>query len=183
MWELDHTEGWAPKNWYFQSVVLKTLESLLEAFKQGNQTSQEQRKSTLNIHCKNWCWSWSSNTMATWYKELSHWKRPWFWERWRERGEGGNKGWDSWVGIADSMDMSLSKLQEVVMNREAWHAAVHEFAKNQTWFSNWTSTMNYLPERSICYNWRTYMNTSLLLKVHSFHEVPSWFCTFSEFEK
>ena len=40
------------------------------------------------IHCKDWCWSWSSNTLATWCKVLTHWKRPWCWERLRAKGEG-----------------------------------------------------------------------------------------------
>ena len=43
---------------------------------QRDQTSQSQRKSVLNIHWKDWCWSWSSNTLATWFEELTHWKDP-----------------------------------------------------------------------------------------------------------
>ena len=52
------------------------------------------RKSTLNIHCKDWCWSWSSNTLAIWRKEPTHWKRTWCWERLRAAGEEGSRGWD-----------------------------------------------------------------------------------------
>ena len=43
-------------------------------------------------------------------------------------------------GIADSLDMSLSKLQEMVKDRETWHAAVHGVAKSQTWLSDWSTT-------------------------------------------
>ena len=43
--------------------------------------SQSKRKSVLNIHWRDWCWSWNSNTSATWWKELTHLKRPWCWER------------------------------------------------------------------------------------------------------
>ena len=50
---------------------------------QGEQTSQSSRKSILNIHWKDWCWSWSSNTLATWCEEPTHWKRLWCWERLR----------------------------------------------------------------------------------------------------
>ena len=131
MWELDHKEGWAPKNWCFWTVVLeKTLKSPLGQW--GDQTSQSERKSTLNIHQKDWCWNWNSNTLATWYEKPTHGKRSWFWERLRAGGEGGDKGW----GITDSFGMSLGKLQEIVKDREAWCAAVHGFTKCPTRLSN-----------------------------------------------
>ena len=55
------------------------------------------RKSVLNIHWKEWCWSWNSNTLATWCKELTHWKRPWCWERLKAGVEGDDRGWDGWM--------------------------------------------------------------------------------------
>ena len=64
---------------------------------QGDQTVQSYRKSTLNTLCKEWCWSWSSNTLATWCEEPTHWKRIWCWERLRAVGEGGSRGWDGWM--------------------------------------------------------------------------------------
>ena len=60
-------------------------------------TSPSVRKSVLNIHWKDWCWSWNSNTLATWCEELTHWKRPWCWERLKARGEGDDRGWDGWM--------------------------------------------------------------------------------------
>ena len=54
-------------------------------------------KSVLNIHWKGWYWSWSSNTLATWCKELTHWERPWCWKRVKVGGEGDNRWWDGWM--------------------------------------------------------------------------------------
>ena len=54
------------------------------------------KKSVLNIHWKDWCWSWDPNTQATGCKELTHWKRPWCWERLKVE-EGDNRGWDGWM--------------------------------------------------------------------------------------
>ena len=52
-----------------------------------------------NIHWKEWCWSWNSNTLATWCGELTHWKRPWCWERLRAGEEGDDRGWDGWTAL------------------------------------------------------------------------------------
>ena len=55
------------------------------------------RRSILGVHWKDWCWSWNSNTLATWYEELTHLKRPWCWERLKAGGEGEDRGWDGWM--------------------------------------------------------------------------------------
>ena len=64
---------------------------------QGNPTSPSWRKSVLNIHWKDWRWSWKSNTLATWSEEVTHWKRPWCWERLKVGGEGDDREWDDWM--------------------------------------------------------------------------------------
>ena len=96
MWELDYKESWALKNWYFWTVVLEmTLESPLDC--KEIQPVHPKGKSVQGVHWKDWCWSWNSSTLATWCEELTHWKRPWCWERLKKGGEEGNRGWDGWM--------------------------------------------------------------------------------------
>ena len=93
MWELDYKESWALKNWCFNCCVEEDSWESLGL--QGDPTSPSSGKSDLNIHWKDWCWSWNSNTLAIWCKELTHWKRPWCWER-LKGAEGDNRGWYGW---------------------------------------------------------------------------------------
>ena len=64
---------------------------------QGDPTSPSQRRSVLSVHWKDWCWSWNSDTLATWCEELTHLERPWCWEGLRAGGEGDGRGWGSWM--------------------------------------------------------------------------------------
>ena len=79
-------------NWCFWIVMLeKTLESPLNSKK--IKPVNPKGKWALNIHCKDWCCSWSSSTLATWYKEPTYWKTPWCWERLKAGGEGNSRRW------------------------------------------------------------------------------------------
>ena len=71
---------------------------------------------------------------------MTYWKRPWCWERLKVGGERDDRGWDGWMASVTRWTLSLSKLWALVMDREAWFAAVHRVTKSRTQLSNWTES-------------------------------------------
>ena len=108
---------------------------------QVDPTSQSSGKSFLNIHWKDWCRSWNSNTLATWFEELTHWKRTWFWERLKAGGEGDDRGWDGWMASPTQWTWIWASSRRWWWTGKPDRAVDHGVLKSWTWLSGWPEMM------------------------------------------
>ena len=145
MRELDHKEGWAPKNWCFQTVLLeKTLESSLDS------------KEIKSVNSKrNQPWIFIERTHAEaealilWpsgVKELTHWERPWSWERLKAGGEGDERGWDGWMA-------SLTQWAWVWASSGSW------------WRTGKPGVLQSTGSPRVGHDWATELNWTTLLRI------------------
>ena len=81
-------------------------------------------------------WSWSSNILTTWYKELTHWKRPWCWERLKAGGEADDRGWDGWMA--------------------SWTRWTWVWASSGSWW--WAGMLQSMGSQKVRHNWVTELN-------------------------
>ena len=113
---------------------------------QGDPTSPSEGKSVLNIHWKDWCWSWISNTLATWCEELTHLKRHWCWEWLKVGEEGDDRGWDGWM-------TSLIQWTWVWVNSGSW------------WWTGRPDVLQSMGSQRVGHDWATELTDWLLTKL------------------
>ena len=124
---------------------------------QGDPTSQSLRKSVLNIHWKDWCWSWNPNTLATWCEELTHLRRPWCWERLKAGGEGDDRGWDGWM-------TSPTRWTWVCVSSGSW------------WWTEKPGVLQSMESQRIRHDWVTELNWIKYINIHYWCSILSFIC-------
>ena len=136
MWDFNHKEIWVLKNCCFWTLVLeKTLSSPLDC-KEIKLVNPKWNQSRIFIGM-DWCWNWSSNTLATLCEEPTHWKIPWCWEIWKQEEKGTTEdetvGWYHWLSGHE-----FEQAPVVGDGLGSLACCSHGVAKSQTWLSKWT---------------------------------------------
>ena len=136
MWELDHKESWVLKNWFWTVVLEKILESPLDC-KEIKPVNPQRNLSW--IFFGRTCWSWNTNTLATWCKGLTHWKSPWLWGRLKAGGEGNDRRWDGWMA-------SLTQWTWVWASSGSW------------WWTGKPGMLQSMGSQRVRHDWMTELN-------------------------
>ena len=103
---------------------------------------------SISSHWKDWCWSWYSNSLATWWEELTHLKRPWSWERLKVGGKGDDRGWDGWMA-------SLTQWTWVWVSSRSW------------WWTGRPGVLQSMGSQKVRHDWVTELNSP-------WSSLPSW---------
>ena len=111
---------------------------------QGDPASPSERKAVLNIRWKDWCWSWSSNTLVTWFEERTHLKRHRCWERLKAGGKGDDTGWDGWMA-------SPTQWTWIWVNSGSW------------WWTGRPGVLQSMGSQRVRHDWATELNWSDLV--------------------
>ena len=139
MWELEYKENWVLKNQCFWTVVLeKTLENPFDC-KEIQPVHLKGNTSWIFIGRTDAAAEFSSNTLSIWCKELTHWKRPWCWERLRAGGEGDDRGWDGWMA-------SPTQWTWVWVNSGSW------------WWTGKPGVLQSMGSQRVGHDWATELN-------------------------
>ena len=111
----------------------------LSTFKKIRMWPSVVERESLEVHWKDWCWNWNSNTLATSCEELTRWKRPWWWEGLRAGGEGDDRGWDDWMA-------SPTRWTWVWVNSRSW------------WWTGRPGMLRFMGPQRVRHNWATELN-------------------------
>ena len=142
-WTIKKAESW---KWFWRG--------LLRISWTARRSNQSILKEVSPIHWKDWCWDWSSNTLATWCEELTHWERPSCWERLRAGGEGDDRRWDGWMA-------SQTQWTWVWVDSRSWwwtgSPGVLRFMGLQRVRHDWATELNWTETRL---EWKVFKNCS-----------------------
>ena len=136
-------ESWTVKkaeHWRIDTFELWCWRRLLRVPWTARRSNQSiLRRSVLGVHWKDWCWSWNSNTLATWCEELTHWKKPWCWEGLGAGGEGNDREWDGWMA-------SPTRWTWVCVDSGSW------------WWTGWPDVLRFMGSQRVGHDWATELN-------------------------
>ena len=140
-----------PENWRIDAFELWCWRRLLRVPWTARRSNQSILKEISSDILWNWYWIWNSNTLTTWWEELTHWKRPWFWERLKAGGEGDDRGWDGWMA-------SPTRWTWVWLSSRSW------------WWTGKPGVQQSMGSQRVGHDWATELNWKMVSFQHIISE-------------